>query len=53
MPPGVVARPIAERPAGTRRVEALAPTGSASPAVTELLDRLSTAARAHVPPGGS
>jgi len=51
LPAGVVARPIAERPAGTRRVEALAPAGAASPTVAELLDRLVGAARAYAPGG--
>jgi DNA-binding transcriptional LysR family regulator len=47
LPPGAVARPITERPAGTRRVEALAPVASASATVAELLERLAGAARAY------
>ena len=47
LPPGVIARPLAERPAGTRRVEALALADSVSPAASELLDRLAGAARAY------
>ena len=47
LPPGVIARPLAERPAGTRRVEALAPAGTVSVAASELLDRLAGAAHAY------
>ena len=48
LPRDVVARPLAERPAGSRTVEALAPPAARSPAVEDLLDRLAGAARAYV-----
>ena len=55
LPPGATARPIAERPAGTRRVEALAPAALASTTVADLLEHLAGAARAYAtrpgPPG--
>jgi DNA-binding transcriptional LysR family regulator len=47
LPPGTTARPLAERPAGTRIIEALAPATAPAPVVDELLDRLTDAARAY------
>jgi DNA-binding transcriptional LysR family regulator len=47
LPPGATARPLAERPAGSRTVEALAPAAARTPVVDELLDRLADAARAY------
>jgi DNA-binding transcriptional LysR family regulator len=47
VPAGATARPLAERPAGSRRVEALAPAAAASPVVEELLGRLGAAANAY------
>jgi DNA-binding transcriptional LysR family regulator len=43
--PGATARPLAERPAGSRTVEALAATPT--PMIDDLLDRLADAARAY------
>jgi DNA-binding transcriptional LysR family regulator len=45
LPAGVTARPLADRPAGSRTVEALAPAAPA-PLVDELLSRLAAAAAA-------
>jgi DNA-binding transcriptional LysR family regulator len=45
--PGVVALPLAERPAGSRTVDALAPSGPPAPLVGELVERLANAADAH------
>jgi DNA-binding transcriptional LysR family regulator len=47
LPPGATARPLAERPAGSRTVEALAPAAARMPVVDDLLDRLADAARAY------
>jgi DNA-binding transcriptional LysR family regulator len=47
LPPGAIARPLAERPAGSRTVEALAPAAARMPVVDDLLDRLADAARAY------
>jgi DNA-binding transcriptional LysR family regulator len=47
LPPGATARPLAERPAGSRTIEALAPVAARTPAVDDLLDRLAGAARAY------
>jgi DNA-binding transcriptional LysR family regulator len=47
VPPGATARPLAERPAGSRTIEALAPAAARTPAVDELLGRLADAARAY------
>jgi DNA-binding transcriptional LysR family regulator len=47
LPPGAAARPLAERPAGSRTVEALAPAAARTPVVDELLDRLAEAAREY------
>jgi DNA-binding transcriptional LysR family regulator len=44
LPPGAIARPLAEQPAGSRTVEALAPAAVATPVVDELLGRLADAA---------
>ena len=46
-PPGVTALPLAERPTGSRTVEALAPAGSRTPVVEDLLERLAAAARSY------
>jgi hypothetical protein len=43
-PRGVVTRPFAERPAGSRTVEALALAADRTPVVDELLGRLTAAA---------
>jgi DNA-binding transcriptional LysR family regulator len=52
LPPGATVRPLAERPVGSRTIEALAPTPAARlPAVDDLLQRLADAARAfRLPP---
>ena len=47
LPPGVTARPLAERPAGSRTIEAVAPAAARTPVVDDLLDRLADAARAY------
>jgi DNA-binding transcriptional LysR family regulator len=47
LPPRATARPLAERPAGSRTVEALAPAAARTPVVDDLLDRLAGAARAY------
>jgi DNA-binding transcriptional LysR family regulator len=47
LPPGATARPLAERPAGSRTIEALAPAPPRTPVVGDLLDRLADAARAY------
>jgi DNA-binding transcriptional LysR family regulator len=47
LPSGATARPLAERPAGSRTIEALAPAAARTPAVDELLDRLADAARGY------
>ena len=47
--PGVTVLPLVERPAGSRTIEALAPTTARSQAVGALLERLAEAARAHAP----
>jgi len=47
LPPGATARPLAERPAGSRTIEALAPAAARTPVVDDLLDRLGDAARAY------
>jgi DNA-binding transcriptional LysR family regulator len=46
LPPGATTRPLAERPAGSRTIEALAPAASRTPMVDDLLERLVHAARA-------
>ena len=45
VPPGAIVRPLAERPAGSRTVEALAPASGRTPVVDELVTRLAAAAR--------
>lgn len=45
VPPAVAVRPLAERPAGSRTIEALAPLAVRTPAVDDLLARLTDAAR--------
>jgi DNA-binding transcriptional LysR family regulator len=47
LPPGATARPLAERPAGSRTIEALAPAAARTPVVDDLLDRLGDAAHAY------
>ncbi|MGH3071665.1 MAG: LysR family transcriptional regulator [Gaiellaceae bacterium] len=47
IPTGALARPLAERPAGSRTIEALAATTATSPAIADLLDRLGDAAAAY------
>jgi DNA-binding transcriptional LysR family regulator len=44
LPQGATARPLAERPVGSRTVEALAPAAARTPVVDDLLDRLIHAA---------
>jgi DNA-binding transcriptional LysR family regulator len=44
LPSGATARPLVERPAGSRTIEALAPVAARTPAVDDLLDRLADAA---------
>ena len=53
VPPGATVRPLAERPAGSRTIEALAPAEARTPVVDELLERLTDAARAYTVRGGS
>jgi DNA-binding transcriptional LysR family regulator len=50
VPPGATVRPLAERPAGSRQVEALVPAAARSPVVEELVERLARAARAYADP---
>jgi DNA-binding transcriptional LysR family regulator len=52
VPPGVTACPLAERPAGSRTVEALAPAAVRTPVVDEFLERLTHAAQAYEVGGG-
>jgi DNA-binding transcriptional LysR family regulator len=47
VPRGATTRPLAERPAGSRSIEALAPAGARTPVVDDLLERLTRAARAY------
>jgi DNA-binding transcriptional LysR family regulator len=47
IPPGAVSRPLAERPAGSRTIEALAPAAARTPVVDDLLERLVHSARAY------
>jgi DNA-binding transcriptional LysR family regulator len=47
LPPGATARPLAERPVGSRTVEALAPGAARTPVVDDLLERLIHAAGAY------
>jgi DNA-binding transcriptional LysR family regulator len=48
VPRGATVRPLAERPAGSRTIEALTPVAAHSPAVDELYEHLAVAARAYV-----
>ena len=47
VPPGATVRPLAERPAGSRTVEAVAPRAAGSTIADDLLERLQAAARAY------
>jgi DNA-binding transcriptional LysR family regulator len=47
IPPGAAVRPLAERTAGSRTVEALVPARARTPIVDELGERLTAAARAY------
>jgi DNA-binding transcriptional LysR family regulator len=47
VPPGATTRPLAERPAGSRTIEALAPAAARTPVVDDLLERLVHAARTY------
>jgi DNA-binding transcriptional LysR family regulator len=47
VPLGATARPLAERPAGSRTIEALAPAAARTPVFDDLLERLAQAARAY------
>lgn len=45
LPSGATARPLAERPTGSRTVEALVPAAARTPAVDDFLDRLTAATK--------
>jgi DNA-binding transcriptional LysR family regulator len=47
VPRGVITRPLAEGPAGSRTIEALAPAVARTPVVDDFLERLVRAARAY------
>src|SRR5688500_8460035 len=47
VPPGATTRPLAERPAASRTIEALAPAAARTPVVDDLLERLIDAAGAY------
>ena len=47
VPAGATTRPLAERPAGSRTIEALAPAAARLPVVDDLLERLTHAAGAY------
>jgi DNA-binding transcriptional LysR family regulator len=47
IPPGATVRPLAERPAGSRTIEALVPAAAHTPAVDDLYQRLANAAGAY------
>jgi DNA-binding transcriptional LysR family regulator len=55
VPPGATVRPLADRPAGSRTIEALAPVAAHTPVVDDLYERLADAARAYAstPRGGA
>jgi DNA-binding transcriptional LysR family regulator len=53
LPRGATARPLAERLAGSRTIEALAPAETRTPVVDEFLERLTDAARAYALRAGS
>ena len=44
---GATAVPLAERPTGSRTIEALSPVGASAPIVDDLLERLADAASAY------
>src|ERR687896_387385 len=48
LPPGATACALADRPAGSRTIEALAPAAARTPVVDDLLDRLADAAPVEV-----
>jgi DNA-binding transcriptional LysR family regulator len=48
VPPGAAVRPLAERPAGSRTVEALVPARARTPIVDDLGERLTAAAAAYM-----
>jgi DNA-binding transcriptional LysR family regulator len=52
VPPGATVRPLAERPAGSRTVEALAPAAARSAIADDLLEGLVAAARAFAAGAG-
>jgi DNA-binding transcriptional LysR family regulator len=47
LPPGATARPLKERPAGSRTIEALVPAEARAPVVDDLLERLAASARGY------
>ena len=47
LPPGATTRPLAERPAGSRTIEVLAPAAARTRVVDDLLERLTHAAGAY------
>jgi DNA-binding transcriptional LysR family regulator len=47
VPSGATVRPLAERPVGSRSIEALAPAAARTAVVNDLLERLAEAARAY------
>ena len=53
VPLGATVRPLAERPAGSRTIEALAPTAARTPMVEDLLESLTDAARTYMVTGDS
>lgn len=50
LPPGATARPLVERPTGSRTIEALAPAAARTAVADDLLDRLTHAASAYAAP---
>jgi DNA-binding transcriptional LysR family regulator len=53
VPLGATVRPLAERPVGSRTIEALAPIPARTPMSDDLLERLTDAARAYEATGSS
>ena len=53
LPRGATVRPLTERPAGSRTIEALAPAEARTPVVDELIERLTDAARIYAVRAGS
>jgi LysR family transcriptional activator of glutamate synthase operon len=53
LPPGAIALPLADRPAGSRTIEALAPAEARTPTADDLLERLTAAARSYAVRVGS